>query len=330
MRDNLDFEPEGRRMPIKIDSVSNGAFRPVTARGADRGAEAAMRGPDAGSARGGGPGLPSPAGTLRQRMTGGLLVAVAMALGGCAAATGPDAGASEGRVCAMDVRACPDGSYVGRVGPDCDFAPCPGESRSGLEASRVFCADGTIVDIASGDADRLTLRRSGSNYQLSRTVGASGARFASEDGAVVFWNKGEEASLEIGGDLTRCHVPEASGATEETENLIRVTTPVPGATVASPLEVEGEARGVWFFEGDFPLVLTDWDGRILAEHYATAQGDWMTEDFVPFSARLAFDSPYAADDPDFMRRGYLVLRKANPADRPEHDDALEIPVVFGK
>jgi len=27
--------------------------------------------------------------------------------------------------CPMDARACPDGSYVGRVGPDCAFAPCP-------------------------------------------------------------------------------------------------------------------------------------------------------------------------------------------------------------
>ncbi len=27
--------------------------------------------------------------------------------------------------CAMDVKRCPDGSYVGRVAPLCSFAPCP-------------------------------------------------------------------------------------------------------------------------------------------------------------------------------------------------------------
>ena len=27
--------------------------------------------------------------------------------------------------CAMDVKLCPDGSYVGRVAPLCTFAPCP-------------------------------------------------------------------------------------------------------------------------------------------------------------------------------------------------------------
>lgn len=28
-------------------------------------------------------------------------------------------------VCAQDVRTCPDGSYVGRVPPTCEFAVCP-------------------------------------------------------------------------------------------------------------------------------------------------------------------------------------------------------------
>jgi hypothetical protein len=29
-------------------------------------------------------------------------------------------------MCAADVKQCPDGSYVGRTGPHCEFAPCPG------------------------------------------------------------------------------------------------------------------------------------------------------------------------------------------------------------
>lgn len=27
--------------------------------------------------------------------------------------------------CTMDAKQCPDGSYVGRSGPNCEFAPCP-------------------------------------------------------------------------------------------------------------------------------------------------------------------------------------------------------------
>ena len=28
--------------------------------------------------------------------------------------------------CTMDAKECPDGSYVGRIPPNCEFAPCPG------------------------------------------------------------------------------------------------------------------------------------------------------------------------------------------------------------
>lgn len=31
----------------------------------------------------------------------------------------------QGVVCTMEAKQCPDGSYVGRQGPNCEFAPCP-------------------------------------------------------------------------------------------------------------------------------------------------------------------------------------------------------------
>lgn len=34
------------------------------------------------------------------------------------------------QACTMDARICPDGSAVGRTGPNCEFAPCPGEETS--------------------------------------------------------------------------------------------------------------------------------------------------------------------------------------------------------
>ena len=32
--------------------------------------------------------------------------------------------------CTMDAMQCPDGSYVGRVPPSCEFAACPGPTQS--------------------------------------------------------------------------------------------------------------------------------------------------------------------------------------------------------
>lgn len=107
-------------------------------------------------------------------------------------------------------------------------------------------------------------------------------------------------------------------------SLIRVTTPEPFDMISSPVSVSGEARGTWFFEASFPIVVTDWDGRIIGEGFATAQGEWMTEEFVPFSGQINFSVPVETAYP----RGTLIFRKDNPSGLPEHDDALEIPVTF--
>ncbi len=114
------------------------------------------------------------------------------------------------------------------------------------------------------------------------------------------------------------------GNTLEKSNLIHLESPQPGAMVSSPLTIKGEARGNWFFEASFPVVLTDWDGLIIGEGIATAQGDWMTTEFVPFVATLTF----TADPAVYSDRGSLILRKDNPSGLPANDDALEIPVII--
>lgn len=119
---------------------------------------------------------------------------------------------------------------------------------------------------------------------------------------------------------------EEIGNEAELADLIRLDSPRPNQEVSSPLEVTGQARGTWFFEGDFPVILTNWDGLIIAEGVATAQGEWMTEEFVPFSAMLEFE-----DQLPFNNRGSLILQKDNPSGLPENDAALEVPVrlVYG-
>lgn len=104
--------------------------------------------------------------------------------------------------------------------------------------------------------------------------------------------------------------------------LITLSEPLQESKISSPVTISGEARGNWFFEATFPVVLTNWNGLIIAEGYATAQSDWMTEEFVPFTATLTFDKP------DYGERGFLILQKANPSGLSEHDDALEITVFF--
>ena len=61
---------------------------------------------------------------------------------------------------------------------------------------------------------------------------------------------------------------------------------------------------------------------IIAEGSATAKGEWMTENYVPFEATLNFVKPTYKDN------GSLILRKDNPSGLPENDDALEIQIFF--
>ena len=127
----------------------------------------------------------------------------------------------------------------------------------------------------------------------------------------------------------QCRTPDGQlfvrdiGNSMELVDQIRLATPLPGDAITTPLVITGEARGPWFFEATFPIILTNWDGLIVAEGYAEADGAWMTEEFVPFSATLSFKA-----DTEVSSQGTLILKKANASGLPEHDNALEIPVTF--
>lgn len=109
---------------------------------------------------------------------------------------------------------------------------------------------------------------------------------------------------------------------DEKSDMIRVDQPEPLAEVSSPLSISGEARGMWFFEADFPVRIVDADGSELGEHYAITSGEWMTEEFVPFTAELDFEAPTTDT-------GTLILERANPSGLEENADELRIPILFG-
>ncbi|MDH5442070.1 MAG: Gmad2 immunoglobulin-like domain-containing protein [Candidatus Nomurabacteria bacterium] len=109
----------------------------------------------------------------------------------------------------------------------------------------------------------------------------------------------------------------------EYADMIIVDNPNPYEIITSPLSISGRARGTWFFEGDSPVSLVDWDGVEIATGYITAQGDWMTSEFVDFSGTLTFTDPNVP-----YNNGTLILMRDNPSDLPENDDAIEIPIRF--
>lgn len=108
----------------------------------------------------------------------------------------------------------------------------------------------------------------------------------------------------------------------ELQDTIILNQPRPNQTLTSPVTLIGQARGTWFFEASFPVKLLDQNGQELATAIATAQGDWMTQDFVPFTATLTYPAQTQGSN------GTLVLEKDNPSDDRSLDQALRLPILF--
>lgn len=101
---------------------------------------------------------------------------------------------------------------------------------------------------------------------------------------------------------------------------ISVTSPAAGSPVHSPIFILGSASGTWFFEGSFPVVLEDQQGKELARGVVQASQDWMTENQVSFTSNLTFsvNQPTPA---------VLIFTPDNPSGLP-NDTQFELPVVL--
>lgn len=109
--------------------------------------------------------------------------------------------------------------------------------------------------------------------------------------------------------------------TSQISDLIVVTNPSPNQIIRSPLTITGQARGPWFFEASAPVRLFDANGINLAAGFITAQGNWMTTDFVPFAGQISFSTPAT-------NTGELVLENDNPSGLAENSRQIVIPVRF--
>lgn len=109
--------------------------------------------------------------------------------------------------------------------------------------------------------------------------------------------------------------------TQSKDDLIKVSDPQSGQLIQGPLKISGQARGSWYFEAVFPIILLDGQGKEIARTQGRATSDWTTTNFVPFEASLTFTRPNTAT-------GTLVFSKDNPSGLPENADMLEVPIRF--
>jgi hypothetical protein len=147
-------------------------------------------------------------------------------------------------------------------------------------------------------------------------IGESHPRQCFVPGGQSFTEKAEDP------DTQQTEVDEYVEYSSQKGEVVRLKTPRANYVIGSPLVVEGQVKGNWSFEADFPVELADESKEQIVKQHATLQGDWMTEEYVHFKATLIFKQP------GDLSKGFLILRKSNPSGLAENDDFVEIPVSF--
>ncbi len=100
-----------------------------------------------------------------------------------------------------------------------------------------------------------------------------------------------------------------------------IASPLPGAATPRSFTIAGAARGPWFFEANLPIDIKNATGTVLMTIPATAQGDWMTTELVPFSTLVELPA-------DTLPGVYTItIKKDNPSGLPENDGSIEFPVI---
>lgn len=102
-------------------------------------------------------------------------------------------------------------------------------------------------------------------------------------------------------------------------DIVLPSTPAPNGEVNKTFTVAGRARGTWYFEASFPVSVIDGVGTVVGQGFAQAQGDWMTENYVPYTGTIAINS--------YTGPATLILHKDNASGDPERDAFISIPIL---
>lgn len=130
----------------------------------------------------------------------------------------------------------------------------------------------------------------------------------------------------------QCHTPDGRTYAEElpllvptyanaSSDLVVVDLPMPNSVVGKQFSIMGRARSVWFSDASFPITVFDKDGLVLTQGAAEAQGEWMTEEFVPFLFEARIPETYIGP-------ATIVLKGGNPSGEPEQDRSVSFPITI--
>jgi plastocyanin len=112
-----------------------------------------------------------------------IVLIILVLIGGIAYAYMRNSPDQDAVVCTMDAKLCPDGTYVGRIGPNCEFALCPGATSSTEAATSTGILD-SITNASSSItattsvklATSTTITYTANGFTPSSVIVAKGAK----------------------------------------------------------------------------------------------------------------------------------------------------------
>lgn len=115
--------------------------------------------------------------------------------------------------------------------------------------------------------------------------------------------------------------PALTAANTQTVLPVIFDSPTTDSKITNPITVSGKALGNWYFEGEFNTAVIDASETELGSSTAKAQGDWMSEGYVPFTATIDFAKTSSS-------YGYVIAKKNNPSGQPSANSEYRVKVSF--
>ncbi|MFA6410624.1 MAG: DUF333 domain-containing protein [Candidatus Buchananbacteria bacterium] len=192
-----------------------------------------------------------------------------------------------------------------------------------------FCQDGQWLMHGKPDSKKPTYPCLATNQNQNAGLANPAATYCNEHNG-----KSEIKTSTDGSQYGVCNFTDGSACEEwaylrgqcQIGNKIIVIQPNLNQEFSFPLEITGQAKGSWFFEASFPIKLLDEKNQVIAQTVATAQGDWMTQNFVDFKAILVGSILSQAGQIPVT----LVLERDNPSGLPQNDEKISIPLILNQ
>ena len=121
-------------------------------------------------------------------------------------------------------------------------------------------------------------------------------------------------------NITETCEEQGTEITSEKGIKIKLNNIKEGDTVEVGFKVEGSVTGSWYKEGVFPVrVINNTTKEVVITNIARADGEWMTEDYVPFS--FVIDADITEETPFILR-----FDKANLSELSDNYDYASLSV----